>query len=194
MVITKENKIKFRYSNPVFYHREYERQIRLNIDTLIFLRPLVPCDFKRLALLFDSFSNETLFFRYFNYNPRIKGREIKRLLQAIYQDELVLVAELSQLEQRLLIGICELVLQKDDSEAAECAITIIDTWQGKHLGIEMLKWLISLAAARDIKTLIGYYILGNLKVPAILRKSGYKYTINHYQNIIKFELFLEECE
>ncbi|NVM30704.1 MAG: hypothetical protein HWN65_17825 [Candidatus Helarchaeota archaeon] len=192
MVITKSKKIYNRDFNSFCYHREYEKLIELKDGSQVLLRPLIPCDFNKIAALFDTFSQNTLHLRYFTTSPKIKKTEIRRLLNAICRDELIIVAENLMHDQKPLLAISELYLQNETETMAECAITVTDEWQGKYLGTQMLEWLVQIAEIRGIDTIIGHYITGNLKVLSILRKSGYNYVTDRDKNIMYFKLFLDK--
>ena len=175
------------------YRREYERVVELTDGNSVLIRPMTPCDFEKIIDLFKTFSVETLFFRYLNISTEFKKRELRRLLNSLNKGMLILVAELLH-GNKPLIGICELFIQKENKHCAECAITITDKWQGKHLGIQLLKWLIHIARKRDIETIIGYFNTENMKVLSILRRSGFKYTTTRDLNTIAFKLFLTETD
>jgi len=178
--------------NTFSYHQEYEKRIILKNNSLVLVRPLLPSDFSKLSELFDTFNEDTLHYRYLNNSPFLKANDLKRIFEAIYGDSLILVAEDLMQENRPLLGICELFSRQNEPVIAECAITVSDKWQGKHLGIQMLEWLIFIAQKRGIRTITGSFFIHNPKVASILKKSGYKYEIDHYLNVISFKLFLDK--
>ncbi len=157
MVVT-DPKLKCDCGHENFYYcKEYEKRIKLKDGSLILLRPLTPCDFRKIEALYETFSNQTLFYRYLNTSPYLKNRELKRLLDGVCKGELILVAEDLMHEKKPFRGISELAIKNTDPTVAECSITVADEWQGKHLGIQMLEWLISIAVSKDLKFLIGYF-------------------------------------
>ena len=190
MVVTERKSPNGFFSFNFRYNKEYEKYVELKDGTIVLLRHLVPCDTKKLLDWFGSFSDSTIFFRYFNVSPSFMEREQKRLLNALNKGKLILVAELLK-GSKALVGISELFIQKDNPQCAECAITVADTWQKKYLGTQMLEWLVELAKMRGIAVLMGYYSTMNRYVSTILKKSGYEYITSHEQDIISFKLYLD---
>ncbi|MFX1295440.1 MAG: GNAT family N-acetyltransferase [Promethearchaeota archaeon] len=174
------------------YHEEYKNRIKLKDGSLILLRPLKPYDSKKIEALYETFSAQTLHYRHFNVSPYLVDRESKRLLDTLYKGELIIVAVDPMHKERPFRGISELLIKSTDQTIAECSIIISDEWQGKHLGIQMLKWLISIALSKGVKFLIGYFLAENSKVLSILRKSTYKYEIDYSWNVRFFKLFIEK--
>jgi len=177
------------FSTQLTYNRAYEKKLILKDGDLVFLRPLTWNDLDKIHALFESFSEETLYLRYFTCSAQYKEKEIRRLFKALDNNELILVAELLEGEKPL-IGICELARQKRAPSTAECAITVADEWHGKTLGVQMLEWLVKIGEDRKIKYIIGYFNAGNLAVSSLLRNSGYRYRTTCELNVISFHLFL----
>lgn len=179
------------FSTPSTSRQKDEKEIVLKDGTAVLLRPLKRSDWNELRALFESFSNETLYFRYFTCSPQYIERELERISKALDKHELIIVAELLETENHLL-GICELSRQERTPNVAECAVTVTDEWQGKSLGVQMLEWLVKVGGEQGINCIIGYFNAGNFAVSALIRKSGFKYRTTCNLNCISFQLFLDE--
>ncbi len=191
MVVSNHKSPANLFSTQSTYNRTYEKQILLKDGSLVLLRPLTQNDSNKIHILFESFSEETLYLRYFTCSSHYKEKEIRRLFKALDNNELIVVAELLE-GDKPLIGVCELSRQVRNQNTAECAITVADEWHGKSLGVQMLEWLVKIGEERKIKYIVGYFNAGNLAVSSLLRSSGYKYRTICDLNVISFHLFLDK--
>lgn len=191
MVVDKSDKINIYSTKPPVYLKEYEREVSLKDNCRVLLRPLTYCDFKKLVHFFYSLSKETLYYRYFSVNRNCVEQELNRLVKALDQDEIILVAEFRAFKQKQIIAISELVTQGNDRTLAECAIIVTDLWQGKTLGSQMLEWTVHIAKEKGINCIIGWYSLQNRRVSTLIQKSGYYYKANRSVDIVFFNLFLD---
>ncbi len=190
MVLTKSNHSGCIDFSVLRYNREFEKIIILKEGSYTLLRPLIPCDYKELGIFFENLGRETLYSRYLTSSPEIKRREIQRIFNSLYKNNLIIVAKLAN-KASPIIGIAELCSSKMVPDTAEAAITIMDDWQGKRAGIQMLQWLRVIAENRGIKTVVGYCSVGNQKVLSLLRKLGQDYYSKVDGPILYFEISLD---
>jgi acetyltransferase len=191
LVVTKFNRMSGHEHLLFKYYREFEEIILLKDGNRVLIRPLIPCDYKKLDDFFNSLNSETLYSRYFTSGPHIKRQEIRRLLNGIYQNRLILVAELLQ-EGNPIIGVAELCASNEEFITGEAAIIITDKWQGKHAGIQILDWLRRVAQSKGLKKVIGYCLVTNRRVISLLKKFGYQYTTRVEGATLYFEVTLDE--
>jgi len=70
------------------------------------------------------------------------------------------------------VGIARYIRDADDPQAAEIAVTIVDDWQGRGLGIELLARLSDRACREGIHRFTALADAGNVAVAALLRNAG----------------------
>jgi RimJ/RimL family protein N-acetyltransferase len=70
------------------------------------------------------------------------------------------------------VGIARYVRDRDDPGAAEIAVTIVDDWQGRGLGTELLARLSDRARQEGIHRFTALVAADNAAVAGLLRKSG----------------------
>jgi RimJ/RimL family protein N-acetyltransferase len=70
------------------------------------------------------------------------------------------------------VGIARYIRDADDPQAAEIAVTIVDDWQGRGLGTELLAQLSDRAREEGICRFTALADPGNLAVAALLRHAG----------------------
>ena len=170
-------------------NKENKKLIELDDGNKVIIRPLNGADMRKLVRFYTNLSKETLYYRYFSSASNLISQELKRVKQALQRGALILAAESLDEDQRPIVGISE-ILQCGTLDSAECAVIVTETWQGKHLGWQMLEWLIYLAKEKGINRIMGYYIASNQKVNSMLQKAGYKYKTDRHLNVTCFTLFL----
>jgi acetyltransferase len=72
-----------------------------------------------------------------------------------------------------LIGVARYVRDKD-GEAAEFAIVVADSWQGRGIGRRLLGKLVELARRRGLKRLHGEILAMNRPMLALVGKLGFR--------------------
>jgi GNAT superfamily N-acetyltransferase len=70
------------------------------------------------------------------------------------------------------VGIARYIRDADDPQAAEIAVTIVDDWQGRGLGTELLAQLSGRARQEGIRRFTALADAGNVAVAALLRNAG----------------------
>ena len=70
------------------------------------------------------------------------------------------------------MGIARYIRDADDPQAAEIAVTIVDDWQGRGLGTELLAQLSDRARREGIRRFTALADAGNVAVAALLRNAG----------------------
>src|SRR5690348_14317196 len=70
------------------------------------------------------------------------------------------------------VGIARYIRDAGDPQAAEIAVTIVDDWQGRGLGTELLARLSDRARSEGIRRFTALADAGNVAVAALLRNAG----------------------
>ena len=70
------------------------------------------------------------------------------------------------------VGIARYVRDADDPQAAEIAVTIVDDWQGRGLGTELLAQLTGRARCEGIRRFTALVAAENVAVAGLLRNVG----------------------
>jgi len=87
------------------------------------------------------------------------------------------------------VGIARYIRDADDPQAAEIAITIVDDWQGRGLGTELLAHLSDRARQEGIRRLTALTDAGNAAVAALLRNAGAR-LVRRGRGTVEYEISL----
>jgi RimJ/RimL family protein N-acetyltransferase len=87
------------------------------------------------------------------------------------------------------VGIARYVRDADDPEAAEIAVTIVDDWQGRGLGTELLAQLSDRARQEGIRRFTALADPGNVAVAALLRNAGAR-LVGRGRGTVEYEIML----
>src|SRR6478736_6061966 len=87
------------------------------------------------------------------------------------------------------VGIARYVRDADDPQAAEIAVTIVDDWQGRGLGTELLAALSDRARQEGIRRFTALADPGNVAVAALLRSAGAR-LVGRGRGTVEYEIML----
>jgi RimJ/RimL family protein N-acetyltransferase len=87
------------------------------------------------------------------------------------------------------VGIARYVRDADDPQAAEIAVTIVDDWQGRGLGTELLAQLSDRARQEGIRRFTALADAGNAAVAALLGNVGAR-LVRRGRGTIAYEITL----
>jgi RimJ/RimL family protein N-acetyltransferase len=87
------------------------------------------------------------------------------------------------------VGIARYIRDADDPQAAEIAVTIVDDWQGRGLGTELLAALSDRARQEGIRRFTALADAGNVAVAGLLRNAGAR-LVGRGQGTVEYEIML----
>jgi len=87
------------------------------------------------------------------------------------------------------VGIARYVRDAEDPQAAEIAVTIVDDWQGRGLGTELLAQLSDRARQAGIRRFTALADAGNVAVAALLSNAG-AHLVRRGRGTVEYEITL----
>jgi acyl-CoA hydrolase/GNAT superfamily N-acetyltransferase len=156
----------------VEYPEELKRYVTLEDGTRLLIRPIKPSDATMKQHLFYALSKDSVAKRYLGPLKSLPWDRVWPYVIVDYQNEMVLVAVVSQDGFESMVGIGS-YSRIPGTELAEVALVVRDDWQGKGIGTELLKYLIELAKARGFTGLKAWVLVENTRMMHLFRKCGY---------------------
>ena len=142
----------------------------LRDGSAVLIRPVRSTDAAELADGFARLSAASRQMRFLGVKKALSAAELRYFTDVDHHDHEALGA-LDQAGGHG-VGIARYIRDAGDPQAAEIAITIVDDWQGRGLGTELLARLSDRARQEGIRRFTALADAGNVAVAALLRNAG----------------------
>ncbi len=154
------------------YPEELERYETLRDGTQIFFRPVKPTDEPALAEMLYSLSRESVRTRYFTATMTFPHKEVQRLTNIDYQQDLAIVGCVPGPAGEQIVAITQYFLDPK-TQAAEVALIVQDDWQAKGMGAFLLEYITKIAKQRGVKSFYAKVLSSNKPMLNIFHNSGF---------------------
>jgi RimJ/RimL family protein N-acetyltransferase len=124
-------------------------RVTLRDGAVVVVREVRPGDAALLADGFARLSEESRRLRFLSAKERLTAAELRYFTEVDHHDHEALGA-LDETDGRGL-GVARYIRHPDDPEAAEVAVTVVDEWQRRGLGTELLTRLIDRAREEGVR-------------------------------------------
>lgn len=146
------------------------RRVRLRDGSEVLIREVRPEDKPLFEAAFERLGDRSRYQRFMGFHDRLTESELRYLTELDHEDHDAIVA-LDPATGELL-GVARAVRLPDDRGVAEAAITIIDAWQSRGLGHELLRRLSRRAAARGVRRFRAALLTSNRAVLGLFKGLG----------------------
>ena len=160
------------------YPKKYETSWKLRDGRKVFLRPIKPEDELLWLEMFRSFSEQSIWRRFFNIIKDTPHEVRVRYCNIDYDREIAIVAELQEGERKIL-GVVRLIIEPN-RKSGEIAFIVADPWQGLGLGTKMVEYMIEICRDKNLKMVYALTLPNNYKAIRLLKKMGF--TIEYLNN------------
>lgn len=164
------------------------RPVALHDGSKVLIRQVQSTDAPLLADGFARLSPRSRQMRFLTRKQELTPAERRYFTDVDHHDHEALGA-LSAADGRG-VGIARYVRDADDPQAAEIAVTIVDDWQGRGLGTELLSRLSDLARQAGIHRFTALVSANNPASAAMLRNLG-ACLVGRGPGIVEYQLALE---
>jgi RimJ/RimL family protein N-acetyltransferase len=142
----------------------------LRDGSAVLIRPVLSADAPLLADGFARLSAASRQMRFLGVKKELSAAELRYLTDVDHHDHEALAA-LDQAGGHG-VGIARYIRDAGDPQAAEIAITIVDDWQGRGLGTELLAQLSDRGRQEGIRRFTAMADASNVAVAALLGHGG----------------------
>ena len=163
------------------------RPVVLRDGSAVLIRQVRSTDAALLADGFGRLSAASRQMRFLGVKKELSAAELRYLTDVDHHDHEALAALDRAGGQG--VGIARYVRDAGDPQAAEIAVTIVDDWQGRGLGAELLAALSDRARQEGIRRLTALADAGNVAVAALLRNAGAR-LVRRGRGTVEYEITL----
>ena len=156
------------------YPTKYVKKVKLKDGTEVLLRPIKPEDELLWLDMFQTFSQETVRFRFFRIVKDTPHEMRTRYCNIDYDREIAIVAEVK--DKRRFLGVTRLILKPGSTDEAEYALVVTDKWQRLGLGSEFIDYTIEIARDKGVKKIYGVVLKDNVPMITLCREKKFKIT------------------
>jgi acyl-CoA hydrolase/L-amino acid N-acyltransferase YncA len=170
-------------SNMREYHVEHEESVVLRNGKAVMIRPARASDAESIRALFHQLSSEDVYTRFFREVKGLSNKDVQRLCNLDYENEVAFVAVTGPREQEMVVAqACYFV--NPSTNFAETAFMVSPDWQGSGLGKALQRRLADHARARGLRGLIAEILVKNKKMVALARSSGDNITVERDEDVV----------
>jgi len=163
------------------------KRIFLRDGSQVLIRPVAQGDAALLAEGFSRLSVESRWLRFLTGKPELSQAELRYFTEIDHHDHEA-IAALDYLDGRAL-GIARYIRHREDPEAAELAITVIDDWQGRGLGTELLTDLTDRARHEGIRRFTALIAADNEAALGLLEDTSTDAQVTHHdQGSVEYDI------
>jgi acetyltransferase len=171
------------------YPTQYVSNWRLKDGTPVTIRPIRPEDEPLIVKFHEKLSERSVYLRYFQplkLSTRTAHERLTRICFVDYDREMALVAEFhdpSTGEDRIL-GVIRLT-KIPGAEIAEVAVLILDDFQRRGLGGELVSRSLEIARAEKLKKVIANILPENMEMRALCKRLGFSLQDDMQSGIVR---------
>lgn len=154
------------------YPKKYEILWLLKNGQEVLLRPIKPEDEPMWLEWFQSLSEESIRYRFFQMLKDTPHEVRVRYCNVDYDREVALVAEVVENGKRKILGVTRLSIESDGKHS-EMAFIVSDYWQGLGLGTKLVDYTLDLAKEKGVENVYAIMMQDNYRAISLTKKMGF---------------------
>jgi acetyltransferase len=155
------------------YPKKYETRWTLMNGQEVLLRPIKPEDEPLWLEMFQTFSEESIRYRFFQLLKDTPHEVRVRYCNIDYDREIAIVAEFTEEKRKKILGVGRLSIEPD-GKSGELAFIIGDQWQGQGLGTKVVDYVLEIAKEMGVETVYAIMLPDNQRALSLTKKMGFK--------------------
>lgn len=154
------------------YPENYSWTYSITDGPEIRFRVIKPVDEDKIRELFYNLREEDIYYRFMSALKTLPHSKAQSLVVLDYEEKFAIAGYIGEEADEQFIGVARWILDRA-TNMAEVAFTVHPGWQGKGIGIFMLKKLIDVAKEKGISGFTAEVLAVNRKMLNVFHKSGY---------------------
>jgi acyl-CoA synthetase (NDP forming)/GNAT superfamily N-acetyltransferase len=157
----------------------------LSDGTTVHIRAISPHDEDRLVRFHSGLSPESIYMRFFSAHAQLRPEEIRRFTHVDGRERMALVATVWD----DFVGVARYDRLAADSEEAEVAFVVTDSFQGRGLGTLLLEHLAAYARTQGLTRFRAETLWQNTPMQHVFRNAGFRTRSTFADGVV--EVFME---
>ena len=149
----------------------------------VLIRPIRPSDKSLLLEAFHRLSPESRYRRFLSPVPELGASQLRYLTEVDHDAHEALVA--LDPKTGTGVGVARYIRSEADPAIAELAIAVVDEWQGRGLGTELLHQLAARAGEKGVRRFSAFVMEGNRPMLDLIRELGDAEVVDRDQGIVE---------
>ena len=155
------------------YPENYRFSTRTVKGVDIFIRPLFAEDLTLLKGFLSSLSPRSVYLRFLSPVREFGDKMLAQLIRVDHKSHIALAAFPAESSDQSLLGVARLFIEADLS-VAEFSVVILDQWQGKGIGAELLSRILDIGNSIKVKKIWGLVLAENTQMLKLARKLNFE--------------------
>jgi acetyltransferase len=160
----------------------------------VVIRPIRAEDEPLMFKFHEYLSDRSVYLRYLSpmlLSERVTHERLSRVCHCDYAREIALVVEGFNNDERAIYAVGRLSKFRGEDDEARMSLLVSDKYQGKGIGIELIRRLIAAAKHEKIKRIIAVMSQENTSMQNLCRKAGFSsFSTNSQTSMIEASLFI----
>jgi len=157
------------------YPSHYIKKVTLKDGSEVTLRPIKPEDEPLWQEMFESFSEETVRYRFFRVIKETPHKMRTRYCNIDYDREIGIVAESAKDGKRRFLGVTRIIADPGSNDKAEFALVVSDKWQRLGLGAEFIDYTLEIARKKGFDQIYGPVLKDNIPMIKLCREKNFEF-------------------
>lgn len=178
------------------YSDNYSEMLTLDDSTQLEFRAIRPTDKAALVESFGHLSAASRRRRFFTPKMQLSDDELRYFTECDGINHYAIVAVYTDGSTMLPfgVGVARYVCIKDQPEAAELAIVVVDSWHRRGIGKRLLKRIVAAAAEHEVRQILAIAQDDNTELLGLLREHTQELNISHADGVAQICFDLSPTE
>jgi L-amino acid N-acyltransferase YncA len=168
------------------------QRMRLRDGTEVLVRPVEPADKPLFEAGWERFGHESRYRRFMGAKPTLTQRDLEFFTEVDHVDHEALGA--IDPESGSGLGVARYIRDPERPDAAEVAVSVIDSCQGRGVGSVLLRELSALARARGIRVFTACLFAGNHSMLRLFERVGSVRTVSVEGAALEIDVELDTAD
>jgi len=147
-----------------------EDEVTLRDGSRVLIRPVQPADKELFARAWERFGEESRYRRFLGVKGALTRHDLQYLTEVDHVDHEAIGARDAETGEG--VGVARYVRLSEDPKVAEAAVAVVDPWQGRGLGGELLRRLTARAGEEGIERFRASLFAFNREMLALFEDIG----------------------